>query len=159
MWILTAQRRGCRGHEEVLGVSWTGSNPTSHTALMTLCLIGSERKRRGASPSVREQPLTLCSVPSLCQEEAGIGRKRNQTKLPSQLHSDSEPPARHRGFQRNHPNAITSTFHYNKFSSACPSLSYYSKGDKKNEVPDFCSTCPSFRRMGGGGKQGVSATT
>ena len=56
MWVL--------GHEEVLSVSWTGSNPTSHTALMTLCLIGNEKKRRGASPSVREEPfaLFLCSA-------------------------------------------------------------------------------------------------
>lgn len=119
------------GHEEVLGVSWTGSNPTSHTALMTLCLIGSQRKRRGASPSVREQPFTLCSVPWLCWEEAGIGRKRNQTKLPGQLNSDSGLPLRHHGFQRNLPNAITSALHHNKFSSACPNLSFYSKSDKK----------------------------
>lgn len=119
------------GHEEVLGVSWTGPNPTSHTALMTLCLVGSERKRRGTGPSVREQPFTLCSVPLLCQEEDGIGRKRNQTKLPGQLHSDSGLPVRHRGLQRNIPNTITSTLHHNKFSSACPSLSFYSKGDKK----------------------------
>lgn len=123
MWVL--------GHKEVLGVSWTGSNPTSHTALMTLCLVGSERKRRGTSPSVREEPITLCSVLLLCQEEAGTGRKRNQTKLPSRLHSDSGLPEKHHGFQTNLPNAIISTLHYNKFSSACPSLFFYSKGDKK----------------------------
>lgn len=123
MWVLR--------HEEVLSVSWTGSNPTSHTALMTLCLIGNEKKRRGTSPTVREEPITLCSVPLLCQEEAGIGRKRNQTKLPRRLQSAPGLLWGTMAFRGTFPMPSQATLHYNTFSSACPSLSSCSKGDKK----------------------------
>lgn len=82
-------------------------------------------------------------------------KEKEPNKSPWSNSSDSGLPVRH---LRNLPNAIRSTLHYHKFSSASPSLSFYSKGDKKIEVLDFCNMCPSFQGMGGGRKQGVSAT-
>lgn len=53
MWV--------QGHEEVLGVSWTGSNPTSRAGLMTECLPG--RKRKGWGKSLLLLAPALLSIP------------------------------------------------------------------------------------------------
>lgn len=78
MWV--------QGHEEVLGVSWTSSNPTSHTALMTLYLVGRERKRSGTRHSVREELMALCSAPLLSQGVTirSWGRKEKKLEKPPQ---------------------------------------------------------------------------
>lgn len=54
MWV--------QGHKEVLSASWTSSD-------QWLCIVG--RERSGPSHSVREEPVTLCSAPFLCQGVTG----------------------------------------------------------------------------------------
>lgn len=61
-----------------------------------------------------------------------------------QLHEDSGPPVRHHSFQRNLPNATISNLPYNEFTSACPKLSLYSKGEGKwsSHLPQYLLILP-----------------
>lgn len=123
MWV--------QGHKEILSVSWTSSDPPSHTALMTM--YSWEGERVGPSHSVREEPVTLCSAPFLCQGVTISSWNWKEKKLDKrpQLHEDSGPPVRHHSFQRNLLSATISNLPCNEFTSASPRLSLCSKGEEK----------------------------